>query len=486
MNSNTLLWFRNDLRLGDNPALNFAAQAQRGVIPVFIHSPKEEAAWTPGGASNWWLAQSLRSLETALGKKNSRLTVLKGPTEATLKSLIQEFEVKTVVWNRRYEPAIIARDTKIKLSLEGLGVEVKSFNGQLLREPWELKTGSGGPYQVYTPFWNALLKLPDPAEPLPIPRSWKSPESWPKSLKIEDLSLEPQIPWDKTMAETWTPGEEASQRALKKFIKGIILDYDNTRNLPASTGTSRLSPHLHFGEISPRQIWHAVISQFPDGVDRSKPGVLQFLKEIVWREFAYHLLFHFPHTDRKPLREKFEAFPWSHNAKHLSDWQKGQTGYPIVDAGMRELWATGWMHNRVRMIVASFLVKHLRLSWQEGAEWFWDTLVDADLASNTLGWQWSAGCGADAAPYFRIFNPILQGEKFDPDGVYVKKWIPELARMEKKYIHQPWTAPHPPTGYPSPIVDHGESRDGALKAYATLAVVKSPTTAKATRPRPKR
>ncbi|MBS1985154.1 MAG: deoxyribodipyrimidine photo-lyase [Bdellovibrionales bacterium] len=481
MTANVLLWFRQDLRLDDQPALVAALAAARsaggGVVPVFIWSPKEEVPWAPGGASQWWLAQSLRRLQSSLAAHGSQLILRTGDAESTLLELVRETKSTAVFWNRRYEPALIARDTKVKARLEAEGVRVQSFNGSLLREPWELKTKTGGPYQVYTPFWRALVNLGDPPEPQKAPTQWALPSSWPKSEKLESWGLEPRIPWDQGMRAQWTPGEESARKLLQTFARKAVHEYQRGRDVPAQDGTSRLSPYLHFGEISPRRIWHTVSRDF-----EGDPGSLTYLKEIVWREFAYHLLFHFPHTDRQPLREQFAKFPWRavRNAETrawLRAWQRGQTGYPLVDAGMRQLWHWGWMHNRVRMVVASFLVKHLQISWQEGAAWFWDTLVDADLASNTLGWQWTAGCGADAAPYFRVFNPILQGEKFDPEGEYIRTWIPELGKVPAKWIHRPWEAPDEilvragvelGRSYPRPIVNHSEARNEALAAYKRM------------------
>lgn len=469
MNSNALLWFRQDLRLTDNPALHAAVRAGIPIIPLYIYSPPEEGSWPIGEASRWWLHRSLEALDASLQTKGSRLILEAGPTLEILEQYIRSRQVKHIYWNRRYEPEALKRDQHIQKHLQGLGVEVQVFNASLLRQPEDIKTQSGTPFQVFTAYWNAFLKAPDIESPLSAPRSIPAPDSWPKSKSLSSLELNPKIAWDAGLRKMWKPGEQSASNHLKQLLKQTLQNYKTTRDLPAMTGTSRLSPYLHFGEISPRQIWHTVCSQYPQGINGAQEGALTYLKELVWREFAYHLLVHFPHTTDKPLREQFARFPWQKNAKALRAWQTGQTGYPIVDAGMRELWTTGWMHNRVRMIVASFLVKHLRISWNSGAKWFWDTLVDADLASNTLGWQWSAGCGADAAPYFRIFNPILQGEKFDPKGEYVKRWVPELAGVETRWIHSPWLSPQPPKDYPSPMVDHPVARKQALIAFGTLA-----------------
>jgi len=473
----SIVWFRNDLRLDDNPALR--AAAERGtVLPVFIWAPKEEGAWPPGGASSWWLHQSLRALQGSLKKRGLPLIFRLGPTQAQLMDLIQEIGADAVFWNRRYEPAAVARDRKIEGALKSAGIGGESFNSALLFEPWELKTKSGGPYQVFTPFWRACLEKPEPAAPRSAPHPIEAPSQEIPTLRLEDLGLESQLDWAKALAKAWKPGESGAQRELERFLEEAIPAYPEARDRPALAGTSRLSAHLHFGEIGPRQVWHAVKSRLvgPPRVGQQR-GAELYLKELGWREFAHHLLFHFPTTPDEPLRRDFARFPWRSDARALKAWQRGKTGYPLVDAGMRELWKTGWMHNRVRMIAASFLVKDLLLPWQEGAQWFWDTLVDADLANNTLGWQWSAGCGADAAPYFRVFNPLSQSEKFDADADYLRKWLPELARLPDKWVHRPFEAPSEILAtagvelgedYPYPIVDHGEARNFALRALESI------------------
>jgi deoxyribodipyrimidine photo-lyase len=485
----SLVWFRIDLRLADNPALQAAIQRGGAVVPVFIHAPEEETPWSPGGASLWWQHQSLKSLDASLRAIGSRLVIRRGPTLATLREFQRETGATAVFWNRRYEPALITRDKVVKESLRADGIEAESFNAALLHEPWTIQNQSGKPFQVFTPFWKHCLTKSDPAEPLAAPRKLNPPAKWPKSLELDTLELEPRIKWAQGMRAAWQPGEAGAREQLERFLKSAFANYTNDRNRPDLTGTSRLSPHLHFGEISPRQIWHAVAADVRRRTSSEKDDRLltpaatggwrssQFLAEIGWREFAHHLLYHFPHTPTEPLRADFMKFPWRKDSKFLKAWQKGQTGYPIVDAGMRELWTTGWMHNRVRMIVASFLVKDLLLSWKEGARWFWDTLVDADLAQNTSGWQWTAGCGADAAPYFRVFNPMSQGEKFDPHGDYVRKWCPELATLPNEWLHQPWHAPPAVLAtsgvelgrdYPEPIVSHAIAREVALEAFARL------------------
>jgi deoxyribodipyrimidine photo-lyase len=502
MNRPALVWLRADLRLADNPALRAALTRGGAIVPVFIWSPEEEGAWPPGGASKWWLHQSLAALDACLRQAGSRLVLRRGPALDTLRALVKETGARAVSWNRRYEPAVIARDAKVEEGLRRDGLTVESFNAALLHEPWTIQNQSGKPFQVFTPFWRHCLNQPEPAEPLSAPKNLSVPAKWPKLLALKELELEPGINWAEGMRAAWLPGEAGAAASLSRFLAQALDDYTDQRNRPDITGTSRLSPHLHFGEISPRQIWHAVrrasvlecgsplplLDAPPSKGKRQRAGAVQnlpgdrwrssqFLTEIGWREFSHHLLYHFPHTPAEPLRAGFKKFPWRKNAKWLEAWQRGRTGYPIVDAGMRELWTTGWMHNRVRMIVASFLVKDLLLPWPEGARWFWDTLVDADLAQNTLGWQWTAGCGADAAPYFRVFNPTSQGGKFDPHGDYVRRWCPELAKLPGEWIHQPHSAPpeilhaagvEPGRNYPQPVVDHAVARQAALEAYARI------------------
>ncbi len=478
MKTTTLFWLRLDLRLADNPALAAAVARGGAVIPVFIWSPEEEGAWSSGGASNWWLHQSLAALDASLRALGSRLVIRRGPALETLQALIQATGASAVFWNRRYEPAIIARDAKVKETLRADGIKLESCNGALLHEPWVIRNQSDKPFQVFTPFWKNCLTQPDPEPPLAAPKTIPAPEQWPQSLALDALELEPKIKWAEGFRPVWQPGEAGAAAALQRFLTAAFTDYSERRNRPDVVGTSRLSPHLHFGEISPRQIWHGVQRLAAKrGLSTAAWRSSQFLAEVGWREFAHHLLYHFPHTPAEPLRADFKRFPWRENAAQLRAWQRGQTGFPIVDAGMRELWTTGWMHNRVRMIVASFLVKDLMISWRAGAAWFWDTLVDADLAQNTLGWQWTAGCGADAAPYFRVFNPTSQGEKFDPNGDYVRRWCPELARLPAEWIHQPHAAPQEilrvagvelGRNYPHPMVDHGKAREAALAAFAQL------------------
>ena len=429
MKTAALVWFRLDLRLADNPALRAAIERGAQVVPVFIWAPDEEAPWEPGSASRWWLHQSLRALDADLRKLGSRLVVRRGPTLRALRTLVKETAADAVFWNRRYEPAIIARDAKLLDVLRSEGLTIETFNSALLHEPWTIANQSRKPFQVFTPFWRRCLTEPEPQPPLARPRRLRAPTHWPQSLPLEALKLEPRLDWAEGMRSAWQPGESGAQAALAEFLAAPLLRYDEDRNRPDLSGTSGLSPHLHFGETSPRQVWHAMKEYAEShGIPSRTWHDWQFLTELGWREFAHHLLFHFPHTPDKPLRAEFARFPWRQNPECLRAWQRGRTGYPLVDAGMRQLWATGWMHNRVRMVVASFLVKDLAISWAEGARWFWDTLVDADLANNTLGWQWAAGCGADAAPYFRIFNPVTQGQHFDPQGAYIRRWVRELER----------------------------------------------------------
>jgi deoxyribodipyrimidine photo-lyase len=478
MNARTILWLRRDLRLADNPALAAAAKRGGAVVPVFIWSPEEDGPWSPGAASKWWLHQSLSALEAKLRAAGSRLVIRRGATLAELQNVAKETGASRVFWNRRYEPAGVARDQAVKDALRADGMEADSFNAALLHEPWTIQNQSGKPFQVFTPFWRHCLAKPDPAAPLPAPKRIASPAHWPHSLPISELGLEPRSNWTEGFRAAWQPGEAGAAAAWRQFFTSNFGKYSELRNRPDVAGTSRISPHLHFGEIGPRQLWHGLKTLAAKrGLDVAQWRGSQFLAEIGWREFAHHLLYHFPGTPDAPLRPEFEKFPWRSDEIALRAWQKGLTGFPIVDAGMRELWATGWMHNRVRMIAASFLVKDLLLPWQDGALWFWDTLVDADLANNTLGWQWSAGCGADAAPFFRIFNPTTQGEKFDPSGDYVRRWCPELAKLPSDWIHQPDKAPAAVLDaagveigrtYPRPIVNHAIARGRALEAFSRL------------------
>jgi deoxyribodipyrimidine photo-lyase len=476
----SLVWFRQDLRLDDHAALHAAIQRGGPVIPVFIWAPDEAADWPPGSASRWWLHQSLTCLAAQLRQCGSRLLIRQGDSLSALQALQRETGAAAIFWNRRYEPAITARDARLKTTLQQQGITVESCDGALLFEPGQVCNKQGKPFQVFTPFWKACLALPEAANPLPAPVHLPTPDVWPASQPLANLELEPKIDWAAGMRAAWRPGEAGAHEQMQRFLDESLIGYAEKRNRPDVAGSSRLSPYLHFGEISPRRLWHRVQAQIltceGEG-ERLQPGAEVYQRELGWREFAYHLLYHFPHTVASPLREEFAAFPWQDNPARLRAWQRGKTGYPLVDAGMRELWTTGWIHNRVRMVVASFLVKDLLISWRAGASWFWDTLVDADLANNTLGWQWSAGCGADAAPFFRIFNPVLQGLKCDPQGDYVRRWVPELAALPKMWMHKPWQAPREiltaagvelGRTYPVPIVDHRQARERALAALATI------------------
>ncbi len=473
----TLLWFRQDLRLIDNSAVQAACDLGFPVVPVYLWAPEEEGKWIPGAASRWWLHHSLLSLSKSLKALGLPLLLRSGSSTRELSNIAKEVGASHVVFSRRYDPAGVAQGAKVKEALKAQGLVVSSFNSSLLFEPDEIMNGKGTPFQVFTPYWNACLKHRLVDLPKISPPKLRAADILPETLTVESLGLLPKIPWASGIAAVWTPGEKGAHAELKKFTKSVLGGYAETRNLPYIAGTSRLSPYLHFGEIGPRQVWEAVAGNPMTPSAQTRAGLITYPKELGWREFAHYLLLHFPHAADKPIRKEFEKFPWKKKASWLKAWERGLTGFPIVDAGMRELWQTGWMHNRVRMIVASFLVKHLLLPWQQGSEWFWDTLVDADLPNNTLGWQWSAGCGADAAPYFRIFNPTLQGEKFDPEGSYVKKWIPEIDKVPSRWVHRIWEASpeeqkkaglSSKSPYVSPIIELAEGRDLALEAYQSM------------------
>lgn len=467
--STTLVWFRQDLRLTDNPALYHACR-NGTVIPVFIDDPLPATVSQLGAASRVWLHHSLQRLNRDLLANGSRLILRQGPTLEVLQQLLAETGATRVYWNRLYDPASLQRDTRIKETLKTV-CEVRSFNGSLLNEPWEVLKADGTPYKVFTPYWKAMLKYGIQHQLLPAPEQIAAPETMPQSLPLESLAFLPSIRWDIGMMKHWQVGEEAAMQKLLDFLPTRGADYQDARNFPAQHGTAKLSPHLHFGEISPRQaLW--VAEQFLAEHPASESGVRHFIREIGWREFAWYLLYHFPHTVDQALDERFHQFPWAENYDEIMErWQRGMTGYPIIDAGMRELWQTGWMHNRVRMIVASLLTKNLLIPWQAGENWFRDTLVDADLPSNVLGWQWTAGCGADAVPYFRIFNPVLQSQKFDPEGEYIRRWVPELLGQDNKLIHLPRELGDGLKDYPLPVVDFKTSRERAL---AMFEKIKSP------------
>lgn len=473
-----LVWFRRDLRLADNPALHAACKTGSAVIPVYIHSPMEEGPGAPGAASRFWLHQALREVDASLQKKGSKLIFRQGASLAVLEQLIEETGAVGVYWNRRYEALPREHDARIKKTLTERGLDVQRFNGNLLVEPWTAQTKTGGPYKVFTPFYRSCMASFDPRAPLPAPTSILSPEKGPASLLLESLGLDPEIPWAEGIRSAWRFGENGAHQRLQHFLDSGLVSYQSGRDHPADDHISRMSPYLQTGEISPYQIVEAV-QAFAASESRSGliKGAEAYVRELFWREFSYHLLYHFPFVTEKPLRPEFEDFEWDHRPDRLRAWQRGLTGYPIVDAGMRQLWQTGWMHNRVRMITASFLIKDLFIHWKEGMDWFWDTLVDADLANNTQGWQWTAGCGADAAPYFRIFNPITQGKKFDSEGTYVRRYVPELAKLPDQWIHQPWEAPGEVLraakvtlgeSYPRPLVDHAVQRDEAMERYNAM------------------
>ncbi|GLQ45965.1 deoxyribodipyrimidine photo-lyase [Dyella lipolytica] len=462
-----IMLFRRDLRLTDNTALAAACKTNARVLPLYIHADHEEAPWNAGAASHWWLHHSLEALQRRLRGCGANLHLLQGDTLHVLRNVIERSGAAAVYWNRRYEPAAVTRDTQIKAALREQGVAVHTYSANLWSEPWQVETKQGEPYRVFTPYWRNLRPSITVTPPLlePIGIKWVE---LPAGLTLAALKLLPRIRWDEGFGDTWRPGEAGAQDALELFCDDAIVDYAAGRDLPARHGTSRLSPHLHFGEISPRQIHHAIHRHTQRVDTRRRPDIEPYLRELGWREFAYHLLYHFPRTTTESFNPRFANFPWAPtNDAQLMRWQQGRTGIPLVDAGMRELWHTGWMHNRVRMIVASFLTKNLRQHWSHGARWFWDTLVDADLANNTLGWQWVAGCGADAAPYFRVFNPVSQARKFDPEGTYLRRWLPELADLPVDLLHEPWHEPSvlKRSGYPSPMVDVRASREEALSAF---------------------
>ena len=477
-----VVWFREDLRLADQPALAAAIEAGAPVVCVYLFDETSPGLRPLGGASRWWLHHSLAALDAALAAIGGRLDILQGPALETIARVVDATGAQAVFWTRRYEAPAIAIDTAAKAALVERGIRAESFNGQLLFEPWALRTKTGTPFRVFTPFWRACLALPAPPPPLPAPRRLVS-APWPSHAPLERINLArlallPEKPdWAGGLRQTWTPGEAGGRERLAAFIETGLRGYKSERDRPDMAATSRLSPHFRFGEISPRQALHAVRHAIDAGSVPASDAD-KFLAELGWREFSYHLLFHEPDLATRNFQSRFDAFPWRPaEPREIEAWRRGRTGYPIVDAGLRELWQTGTMHNRVRMIVASFLVKDLMVDWRVGESWFWDTLCDADPASNPASWQWVAGSGADAAPYFRVFNPVLQGAKFDPSGAYVRRYIPEIAALPDDWIHRPWETPPVilasahlslPRDYPLPIVDHSRARDRALAAFAQM------------------
>ena len=463
-----IVYYRRDLRTVDHPALTAALATGRPVLPLFVIDPRGQ--WATGGAARWWLHHSLVDLANSLRALGLHLVLRRGAGDAIVPALAQEVGAHAVYWNRGYAPSSLRRDAAVADALRSQGVEPREFHGDLLAEPWNFRSTSGGGFRVFTPFARAMLAQIAVPAPKPAPAKRRAGKPLAPGDDLADWALLPHKPdWAGGLRASWTPGATFAQKRLAGFVAGALDDYPQRRDFPGEDGTSRLSASLQWGELSPRQAWHAASGD--------SSGAVAYRRQILWREFCHHLLYHFPDMPTEPLDRAFRRFPWRDDAGALQAWQRGMTGYPIVDAGMRQLWQTGWMHNRVRMVVGSFLVKHLLLPWQSGESWFWDTLVDASLANNAAGWQWVAGCGADAAPYFRIFNPVLQGERFDPDGAYVRHYVPELANLPDSCLHKPWQAPAHVLAdagvelgrtYPKPLVDHREARARALAAYQEM------------------
>ncbi len=472
----TLVWYRDDLRTSDNPALAAAARAGKPVLCVYLLD-QESAGHRPlGGATKWWLHHSLTALQADLARLGAKLVFRRGSAARAIPDLAREIGASAVVWNRRYSPAETRTDAAIKAELRTMGLEVKTFNGSLLYEPWEIASQSGEPYKVFTPFWRAVLAKGASRDVIAEPARLSSPKNV-RSDALGDFRLLPVKPdWARGFAPEWTPGSRGAAQALTRFFERGLVGYARDRDRPDLTSCSRLSPHLRFGEISPVEIWHSA-RKLAARSPAVEGDIGKFLAEVGWREFSYQLLYSADDLRTTNIQRRFDAFPWRVDPIALKAWRTGTTGYPMVDAGMRQLWQTGWMHNRVRMVAASFLIKHLLLDWRQGEAWFWDTLVDADPASNPASWQWVAGSGADAAPYFRIFNPVTQGEKFDPEGDYVRRFVPELSKLSNKVLHSPWSASSSELAsagitlgktYPKPIVEHAFARERALAALQTL------------------
>lgn len=472
-----LLWFRTDLRLHDNPALVYAAEGGRPVVAVYVLDEESSGVRPLGGASNWWLAQSLRALATTLEQHGIPLVLRRGPAADVIPALAEGLDCESVVMNSRTGNAVGRIDEAVAARLQEAGREVKRFNGHLLYKPGVPATAAGGFPKTFSAFHRAARRAPEPRRPLSLPPTLRGPQRVPDSEQLDEWGLEPSRPdWAGGLRETWHCGEDAARTRLAAFIGHGLKGYAAGRDVPAQDNVSRLSPHLAFGELSPNQVLYAIRHAAESG-DVPASDADKFEAELHWREFSYHLLEAEPDIGTRNIQQPFDDFPWRDGTEDIVRWQKGLTGYPLVDAGLRQLWTTGWMHNRVRMVVASFLTKHLLIDWRQGEAWFWDTLVDADPANNAASWQWVAGTGMDAAPYFRVFNPILQGERFDPDGSYVRRFVPELARLPNSLIHKPWTADAATLAgagirlgatYPRPMVDHDAARERALAAFQRI------------------
>ncbi len=494
--STSLVLFRRDLRMADNPALIQAVQAGNPLICLYIWDPEMSAIEKPGQASQWWLHHSLHNLKQDIQKAGNRLITHSGPYLETAKTFIRQHHVTKIFWNQTWDPSSLTEEQQLHRWSLDQGLQVHPSNGNYLLDPREFSNTSGKPYTVFTPFWNRLQKTVRQRKPL------RAPRRLPGSPNLPNVKEENVLPFfikslpkkrQEGYAQYWKPGEAGAHHRVASFVRKKAESYQTDRDRPDLLGTSRLSPHLHYGELSPWQVWNYLERRAHYGTRSMKASFLSYKRQIAWREFSQHLLFHFPHLTQRPLQAHYAKFPWKSRHEWLKAWQKGETGYPLIDAGMRELWHTGWMHNRVRMVVASFLTKHLLLPWQEGAAWFWDNLMDADLGNNTFGWQWAAGCGADAAPFFRIFNPIIQGKKFDSKGTYVRRWVPELRDLPTRFIHQPWDAPQTELKkakialgqhYPFPLVDHQTARERALHLFQEFQRSRNPNGEKAGNSKP--
>jgi deoxyribodipyrimidine photo-lyase len=474
-NNLSIFWFRQDLRLHDNPALTAALDHGQQLLPVYI-LPDEQDEWATGEASRWWLQKSLSALAGNISKLGSRLIIRRGTPRDVLAKLVEQHGASDVFFNATYEPQALLEDAELATALRDHDTIIHSYHGNLLKTPSEVKNKSDAPYKVYTPFYRFYLQAGYDTHTVDAPAELPPVDEGIDGLPPDSLNLLPEHQWQQKLEKYWQPGEEGAMQLIKEIDAEKLANYSEARDFPAATGTTKLSPHLHFGEISPRQlVTHLDQLAATSSGNALMKGRENLVRQLIWRDFAYHILVHFPHTTDRPFQDGFDQFPWREtDEEFLSAWKQGKTGIPIVDAGMRELWETGWMHNRVRMIVASLLTKNARQHWLEGARWFWGTLVDADLANNSMGWQWVAGCGVDAAPYFRIFNPVSQSKKFDPDGEYLKRWLPELAPLPTRYIHEPWAAPADilddanirlGRDYPCPLIDIAETRKEALAEY---------------------